>query len=83
MHSVPGRWIAAAFVPAAIIALLFFFDPNVSSQLAQQPDKLPAYHYDFLLLGALWSGCCLEGPSHGRLYVHGLMHRRVTHKLHN
>lgn len=36
MGSVGGQWIAAALIPAAIITVLFFFDHNVSAQLAQQ-----------------------------------------------
>jgi hypothetical protein len=36
MGAVSGKYIAAAIIPAAIIALLFFFDHSVSSQLAQQ-----------------------------------------------
>lgn len=39
-----GRWIAAAIVPALLITILFFFDHNVSAQLAQQasPQSEPA-----------------------------------------
>ena len=36
MASLEGRWIAAALIPAALITVLFFFDHNVSAQLAQQ-----------------------------------------------
>ena len=54
MGLVPGRFIAAALVPALIISTLFYFDHNVSSQLAQQPEfnlrKPSAYHWDLLLL---------------------------------
>ncbi len=61
----PGAYIAAALLPAAVIALLFFFDHSVSAQLAQQPEfnlrKPPAYHYDFLLLGFMTLGCGLIG----------------------
>ena len=57
MGRLEGRWIAAAAIPAVLITILFFFDHNVSSQLAQQPEfglrKPPAYHYDFFLLGGL------------------------------
>eukprot|EP00878_Enallax_costatus_P036484 GHUV01040975.1.p2 GENE.GHUV01040975.1~~GHUV01040975.1.p2 ORF type:complete len:117 (+),score=56.16 GHUV01040975.1:919-1269(+) len=57
MWHVPGPYIAVALLPALIISILFYFDHNVSSQLAQQTDfnlrKPPAYHYDFLLLAAL------------------------------
>lgn len=51
---VPGTYVAAALLPAMLITVLFYFDHNVSSQLAQQPEfnltKGPAYHWDFLLL---------------------------------
>jgi hypothetical protein len=73
---VPPEFIAGALVPAAVITVLFFFDHNVSSQMAQQPEfnlrRPPAYHYDFLLLSGLVGGrprgrvwarrlaCCLE-----------------------
>jgi hypothetical protein len=47
MGAVPGAYVAAALVPAAVIAVLFFFDHSVSAQLAQQPEfglkKPPAY----------------------------------------
>ena len=44
--------------------VLFFFDHNVSSQLAQTEDfnlkKPPAYHYDFfLVVGAVQAECSL------------------------
>ncbi|EIE20406.1 hypothetical protein COCSUDRAFT_37744 [Coccomyxa subellipsoidea C-169] len=65
LGKVPGAYIAAALLPAAVIALLFFFDHSVSAQLAQQPEfnlrKPPAYHYDFLLLGFMTLGCGLIG----------------------
>ena len=61
----PGGYIAAALLPAAVITLLFFFDHSVSSQLAQQPEfnlkKPPAYHWDFALLGAMTLACGLIG----------------------
>ena len=45
----------SAFVPALMIAELYFFDHSVASQLAQQKEfnlkKPSAYHYDILLLG--------------------------------
>lgn len=65
LGKVPGPYIAAALLPAAVIALLFFFDHSVSAQLAQQPEfnllKPSAYHYDFLLLGLMTLGCGLIG----------------------
>ena len=53
LTEVPGPFIAAAALPALIITVLFYFDHNVSSQLAQQPEfnltKPPAYSYDMVL----------------------------------
>jgi hypothetical protein len=65
MSSVPSKFIGAAVIPALIITVLFFFDHNVSSQLAQQPEfnlkKPPAYHYDMLLLAIMTLICGLLG----------------------
>jgi boron transporter len=53
--SVPGWAIAAALGPAAFLTALLFFDHNISSLLAQAPErglkKPPSYHWDFALLG--------------------------------
>lgn len=61
MSDISGAYIGAAIIPALIITVLFYFDHNVSSQLAQQPEfnlkKPSAYHYDMLLLGKLRSRC--------------------------
>lgn len=61
MGSVPGPYIGAAVLPAIIIAILFYFDHNVSSQLAQQPEfnltKPPAYAYDMVLLAVMVRAC--------------------------
>lgn len=55
MGKVSPAYIFAAFVPAVMIAGLYFFDHSVASQMAQQKEfnlKNPsAYHYDILLLG--------------------------------
>mmetsp|Transcript_132021 Transcript_132021/g.320845 ORF Transcript_132021/g.320845 Transcript_132021/m.320845 type:complete len:467 (+) Transcript_132021:409-1809(+) len=55
LGDVPSSQVAVALIPALIITVLFFFDHNVSSQLAQVDDfgleKPCAYHYDFLLQG--------------------------------
>lgn len=55
MWKVPPIYIFAAFIPALMIAGLYFFDHSVASQMAQQKEfnlKNPsAYHYDILLLG--------------------------------
>ena len=52
---VPVGYIFAAFIPALMVAGLYFFDHSVASQLAQQKEfnlKNPsAYHYDILVLG--------------------------------
>ena len=44
-------------VPALIISLLFYFDHNVSAQLAQQKDfqlvRPTAYNWDLLVLSFL------------------------------
>jgi hypothetical protein len=57
MRKIPGKYIAAALVPGLIIAVLFYFDHNVSSQLAQQEEfnlKRPtAYNWDLFLLGII------------------------------
>ena len=60
MLNVPPLYIVGAFIPATMIAVLYYFDHSVASQLAQQKEfnlKKPAsYHYDLLLLGFL-VGC--------------------------
>ena len=57
--NVPPLYIVGAFIPATMIAVLYYFDHSVASQLAQQKEfnlKKPAsYHYDLLLLGFLVS----------------------------
>ncbi|TYH50676.1 hypothetical protein ES332_D10G222600v1 [Gossypium tomentosum] len=73
MGKVPIMYIFAAFIPAVMIAGLYFFDHSVASQLAQQKEfnlKNPsAYHYDILLLGIITLICGLLGlpPSNGVL----------------
>ncbi|KAI8108658.1 hypothetical protein M9435_005075 [Picochlorum sp. BPE23] len=65
MSSVPSKYIGAAVIPAIIITVLFFFDHNVSSQLAQQPEfnlkKPSTYHYDMMLLALMTLLCGLLG----------------------
>ncbi|KAM7475524.1 hypothetical protein LguiB_022767 [Lonicera macranthoides] len=69
--NVPPLYIVGAFIPATMIAVLYYFDHSVASQLAQQKEfnlKKPAsYHYDLLLLGFLVIVCGLLGipPSNG------------------
>ncbi|XP_031497582.1 boron transporter 1-like isoform X2 [Nymphaea colorata] len=71
MVDVPLLYIFGAFIPATMIAVLYYFDHSVASQLAQQEDfnlrKPPSYHYDLLLLGFLTLLCGLIGvpPSNG------------------
>ncbi|GER56824.1 HCO3- transporter family [Striga asiatica] len=71
MVNVPPLYIVGAFIPATMIAVLYYFDHSVASQLAQQQEfnlKKPAsYHYDLLLLGFLVIICGLIGipPSNG------------------
>ncbi|KAJ7920837.1 HCO3 transporter family-domain-containing protein [Mycena leptocephala] len=50
-----GKWVGIAFPFGFILWVLFFFDHNVSSLMAQGSDfplaKPPGFHYDFFLLG--------------------------------
>lgn len=59
MLNVPVLYILGAFIPATMIAVLYYFDHSVASQLAQQKEfnlrKPPSFHYDLLLLGFLVS----------------------------
>ena len=71
MLDVPVLYIVGAFIPATMIAVLYYFDHSVASQLAQQKEfnlrKPPSFHYDLLLLGFLTIMCGLIGipPSNG------------------
>ncbi|KAH0887534.1 hypothetical protein HID58_063630 [Brassica napus] len=71
MLDVPVVYIIGAFIPASMIAVLYYFDHSVASQLAQQKEfnlrKPSSYHYDLLLLGFLTLMCGLLGvpPSNG------------------
>lgn len=71
MPNVPFLYILGAFIPATMIAVLYYFDHSVASQLAQQKEfnlrKPPSFHYDLLLLGFLTLLCGLLGipPSNG------------------
>lgn len=73
MGKIPPLYIFSAFLPAVMIAGLYFFDHSVASQMAQQKEfnlKNPsAYHYDILLLGFMTLLCGLIGlpPSNGVL----------------
>ncbi|XP_074565162.1 boron transporter 1-like [Curcuma longa] len=71
MANVPFLYILGAFIPATMIAVLYYFDHSVASQLAQQKEfnlrKPPSFHYDLLLLGFLTLLCGLIGipPANG------------------
>ncbi|CAN7006729.1 unnamed protein product [Brassica oleracea var. botrytis] len=71
MLDVPIVYIIGAFIPASMIAVLYYFDHSVASQLAQQKEfnlrKPSSYHHDLLLLGFLTLMCGLLGvpPSNG------------------
>ncbi|KAM7263356.1 hypothetical protein ACFE04_001039 [Oxalis oulophora] len=73
MVKVPPVYILIAFIPAVMIAGLYFFDHSVASQMAQQEEfnlKNPsAYHYDILILGIMALFCGLLGlpPCNGVL----------------
>ncbi|KAM5578880.1 boron transporter 4-like [Rosa sericea] len=73
MGKVPPGYIFAAFIPALMVAGLYFFDHSVAAQMAQQKEfnlkKPSAYHYDILLLGFLTLLCGLIGlpPCNGVL----------------
>ncbi|XP_051151615.1 probable boron transporter 6 isoform X1 [Andrographis paniculata] len=73
MGKVPAGYVFAAFIPAMMIAGLYFFDHSVASQMAQQKEfnlqNPSAYHYDLLLLGFMTLICGLLGlpPSNGVL----------------
>ncbi|MCO5611583.1 hypothetical protein L7F22_065836 [Adiantum nelumboides] len=68
---VPGLFIFLAVIPATMIAVLYYFDHSVASQLAQQKEfnlrKPASFHYDLLLLAGLVIVCGLLGipPSNG------------------
>lgn len=57
MFKVPPLYILVAVLPALMIAVLYFFDHSVSSQLAQQEEfnlrKPTAFHYDLLVVGGM------------------------------
>uniref|UniRef100_A0A803LEH2 Bicarbonate transporter-like transmembrane domain-containing protein n=1 Tax=Chenopodium quinoa TaxID=63459 RepID=A0A803LEH2_CHEQI len=57
MGDVPTKYIFGAFIPGSMVAILFFFEHNVASKMAQQKEfnlKHPsAYHYDLFLLGLM------------------------------
>lgn len=60
-------YILGAFIPAMMIAGLYFFDHSVASKMAQQKEfnlqKPSSYHYDLLLLGILVCLLCCDFES--------------------
>lgn len=62
----PVLYIIGAFIPATMIAVLYYFDHSVAAQLAQQKEfnlrKPPSFHYDLLLLGFLVLKSLLSFP---------------------
>ncbi|KAK7402323.1 hypothetical protein VNO78_14502 [Psophocarpus tetragonolobus] len=81
MGEVSPAYIFAAFIPALMIAGLYFFDHSVASQLAQQKEfnlrKPSAYHYDILLLGLTTLLCGLIGlPASNGVLPQSPMHTK-------
>lgn len=80
---VPVLYIIGAFIPATMIAVLYYFDHSVASQLAQQKEfnlrKPSSYHYDLLLLGFLVCNNVLFPPSLFSLLLH--THCDIFHLL--
>jgi len=60
-----GGGVFLAIVPAAVLTVLFFFDHNVSSLMAQAPEfnlkKPPAYNWDFFVIGLMIFMCGILG----------------------
>jgi len=81
MGQVPGTYVAAALVPALLIAILFYFDHTVSAQMSQLDEfglrRPPAYHCDLFLLGLMTLLCGLIGlpPVNGVLPQVGYFYR--------
>lgn len=86
MKDVPSAYIAGALIPATIITVLFYFDHNVSSKLAQQKEfnlkRASAYHYDFFLLGLMTAVCGLLGlPPVNGVLPQAPMHTKALCKI--
>ena len=86
MGEVPAQYAALAAVPGLIIAVLFFFDHTVSSQLAQSRDlgvkKPSAFHWDLLWISVVTlvfglvglppvNGVIPQAPMHTRSLIVG------------
>jgi len=85
MNTISGPYIAVSIIPAIIITILFFFDHNISSKMAQQEDfnlmKPSAYHYDFMLLGFMTALCGLIGiPPVNGVLPQAPMHTKALSK---
>jgi hypothetical protein len=71
LSATPPWAVCAAIVPGIITTVLFYFDHNVSSLLAQDDSfkltRKPTFHWDFLVLGVTVILCGLLGlpPSNG------------------
>ncbi|XP_010691191.2 boron transporter 4 [Beta vulgaris subsp. vulgaris] len=81
MGEVNVRHIFGAFIPGSMMAILFFFEHNVASKMAQQKEfnlKNPsAYHYDIFLLGFMTLICGFLGlPPSYALLPHSPMHTK-------
>lgn len=86
MNQIPGPLIAGAMIPALIMCILFYFDHNVSSQMAQQEEfnlkKPTAFHWDFVLLGVMELVCGLIGiPPVNGVLPQAPMHSKSLSKL--
>lgn len=83
MVDVPPLYIVGAIIPATMIAVLYYFDHSVASQLAQQKEfnlkKPSSYHYDLLLLGFLVSLFCLN--QFGQKRPHLCYYLGISHHL--
>ena len=87
LGDVPGKHWASAIVPAIIIVVLFYFDHNVSAQLASSGDmgvkKPKAFHYDFLIAGItnLLMGFLGLPPTNGVLPQSPMHTRSLIYKI--
>jgi boron transporter len=86
MNQIPGSLIAGAMIPALIMCILFYFDHNVSSQMAQQEEfnlkKPTSFHWDFMLLGVMELICGLIGiPPVNGVLPQAPMHTKSLSKV--
>jgi hypothetical protein len=83
---IPTWAIFLAIIPGFVLTVLFFFDHNVSSLLAQQPhynlQKPAAYNLDFLIIGIMIFICGLLGiPFTNGLIPQAPLHVRALSKI--